>query len=107
MKLIFLIFCFAEILHASFVTQNFNLVEIRTENNLELAAIPQIRQRRDYADIENSVGDFLDDVDFFLGKFEIIRNILNDFRYTYFILKQDILLIQEDILVILSESSLN
>lgn len=105
MSLIFLILCYAEILHASFATQNVNPVEIRTRNNLEIAAIP-LRHRRDYADIENSVGDFLDDVDFFLGKFEIIRNILKDVRYTYFILKQDILLIQEDILVISSEFSL-
>ena len=99
MKLIFLIFCFVEILYASFATQNVNLVEIRTGNSLEIAAFP-LRQRRDYADIENSVGDFLDDVDFFLGKFEIMRNILKDVRYTYYILKQDILLIQEDIRVI-------
>ncbi|CAG5078543.1 Oidioi.mRNA.OKI2018_I69.PAR.g9017.t1.cds [Oikopleura dioica] len=55
------------------------------------------RHRRDYSDIENSVGNFLDNLDFFLGKFEIIRNILKDIRYTYFILKQDIILIQEEI----------
>ena len=58
------------------------------------------RHRRDYSDIENSVGDFLDNLDFFLGKFEIIRNILKDIRYTYFILKQDIILIQEEIQVL-------
>ncbi|CBY42097.1 unnamed protein product, partial [Oikopleura dioica] len=85
------------VLQASFATQNLNIVtEIIPVNDFEIAG-NRLRNRRDYADIENSVGDFLDDVDFFLGKFEIIRNILKDVRYTYFILKQDILLIQDDI----------
>ncbi|CBY11394.1 unnamed protein product [Oikopleura dioica] len=97
MKVTCLVFYFAGVLQASFATQNFNLVnEIIPVNDFEIAG-NRLRNRRDYADIENSVGDFLDDVDFFLGKFEIIRNILKDVRYTYFILKQDILLIQDDI----------
>jgi len=99
MKVTFLVLYFAGVLQASFATQNLNIVtEIIPVNDFEIAG-NRFRSRRDYADIENSVGDFLDDVDFFLGKFEIIRNILKDVRYTYFILKQDILLIQDDIQV--------
>lgn len=50
-----------------------------------------IRNRRAYSDVENSVGNFLDQVDFYLEKVAIFRNILLDVRQLYKVAKNDVL----------------
>lgn len=45
-----------------------------------IEGLSSYRQRRSYSDIEESVGSFLDDVDFYLEKVGIIRYIILDVR---------------------------
>ena len=52
------------------------------------------RTRRAYSDIENSVGDFLDNLDFYLEKVAIFRNIVLDVRQLYKVLKNDVLMVR-------------
>ena len=46
----------------------------------KLSIAQKTRSRRSYADIEESVSSFLDDVDFYLEKVGIIRYIILDCR---------------------------
>ena len=45
-----------------------------------IEGLSSYRKRRSYSDIEESVGSFLDDVDFYLEKVGIIRYIILDVR---------------------------
>ena len=45
-----------------------------------IEGLSSYRQRRSYCDIEESVGSFLDDADFYLEKVGIIRYIILDVR---------------------------
>ena len=56
-------------------------VKVTKEDWIEgFEGLSSYRQRRSYSDIEESVGSFLDDVDFYLEKVGIIRYIILDVR---------------------------
>ena len=51
--------------------------------------------RRAYSDVEESVGSFLDQLDFYLGKVTIFQNIVKDVRQLYKVLKAGFLFPQK------------
>ncbi|CBY40680.1 unnamed protein product, partial [Oikopleura dioica] len=122
MKLILLIFSFAEIIHASTVVNEVikeDFVSENLDNVTTIANVPEknfIKEdlekteialkhfisflKREYADVEGRFENFIDKIEsseFFTNKFVIIRKIVNDLEDTYSIVKQDVLKIKDEI----------
>jgi len=71
-----------------FKTPDYESAALYSSNDFKIR-----RHRRAYADVEESVGNFFDEVDFYLGKASIFRNILLDVRQLYKVLKNDVLVV--------------